>query len=188
MRWAGNKIGDFTLRISAEGTAKHFFIYKNKCFEGVDFKLVKGVGKMRSMVNSYMRDKIEKSDVVEVSLRNGVIEWHKTDFHPTENLIICSADNLKYAVTSESLEKVYGKLGEYYDRSGMFFDMLRNPDEAPTAWEQRLIHNLPYANRGYVFKNAKLKAFFEKQWWYMPDPSYKPSTADFTKFEQGLLK
>jgi hypothetical protein len=95
---------------------------------------------------------------------------------------------LKYAVTSESLEKVYGKLGEYYDRSGMFFDMLRNSDEAPTAWEQRLIHNLPYANRGYVFKNAKLKAFFEKQWWYMPDPSYKPSTADFTKFEQGLLK
>lgn len=188
LRWAGNKIGDFTLRISAEGTAKHFFIYKNKCFEGVDFKLVKGVGKMRSRVNSYKRDKIEKSDVVEVSLRNGVIEWHKTDFHPTENLIICSADNLKYAVTSESLEKVYGKLGEYYDRSGMFFDMLRNPDEAPTAWEQRLIRNLPYANRGYVFKNAKLKAFFEKQWWYMPDPSYKPSTADFTKFEQGLLK
>ena len=95
LRWAGNKIGDFTLRISAEGTAKHFFIYKNKCFEGVDFKLVKGVGKMRSRVNSYMRDKIEKSDVVEVSLRNGVIEWHKTDFHPTENLIICSADKVK---------------------------------------------------------------------------------------------
>ena len=149
LRWAGNKICDFTLLSFSS---------------------------------------IEKSDVVEVSLRNGVIEWHKTDFHPTENLIICSADNLKYAVTSESLEKVYGKLGEYYDRSGMFFDMLRNSDEAPTAWEQRLIHNLPYANRGYVFKNAKLKAFFEKQWWYMPDPSYKPSTADFTKFEQGLLK
>ena len=135
-----------------------------------------------------MHDKIEKSDVVEVSLRDGVIEWHKTDFHPTENLKICSADNLMYAVTSESLEIVYGKLGEYYDRSGMIPIMLQNPDVGPTAWEKRLLRNLPYANRGYVFKNAELKAFFEKQWWYMPDPSWEPSTKDFTEFEQGLLK
>ena len=186
LRWAGNKIGDFTLRISAEGTAKHFFIYKNKCFEGVDFKLVKGVGKMRSRVNSYMRDEIEKSDVVEVSLRNGVIEWHKTDFHPAENLKICSADNLKYAVTSESLEKVYGKLGEYYDRSGRMYPW--PPMEQPTDWELRIMRNMPYASRGYVFKNKQLKDFFEKQWWYIPDHSWEASTNDFTKFEQGLLK
>ena len=60
--------------------------------------------------------------------------------------------------------------------------------EDGTALEKKILNNLPYASRGYVFKNAKLKAFFEKQWWYMPDPSWEASTNDFTKFEQGLLK
>ena len=48
--------------------------------------------------------------------------------------------------------------------------------------------NLPYANRGYVFKKASLRKLFSKFWWYMPDPSYRPSTADFTPREWRLMR
>ena len=42
---------------------------------------------------------------------------------------------------------------------------------------------MPYANRGHIFKDKKLKEFFESKWWYMPDPSYDDSTKDFTEYE-----
>ncbi|MFN9663732.1 MAG: YARHG domain-containing protein, partial [Akkermansiaceae bacterium] len=44
----------------------------------------------------------------------------------------------------------------------------------------------PYARRGYVFKNKDLKAYFEAQPWYMPDPEYKE--AAFTEEEKAWLK
>ena len=65
---------------------------------------------------------------------------------------------------------------------------MNKKSKIPSTIEKKILNNLLCANRGLVFQDKKLLAFFEKQWWYMPDPSYKPSTADFTKFEQGLLK
>ena len=47
--------------------------------------------------------------------------------------------------------------------------------------------NVPFAYRGYVFKDKGLQAYFNKIWWYMPDPSYVPSTDDFTPREWRLL-
>lgn len=65
---------------------------------------------------------------------------------------------------------------------------MNKKSKIPSTIEKKILNNLLCANRGLVFQNKKLLASFGKQWWYMPDPSYKPSTADFTKFEQGLLK
>ncbi len=40
-------------------------------------------------------------------------------------------------------------------------------------FSRKALANLPYARRGYVFQNQQLRAFYEKQPWYLPDPSYK---------------
>ena len=50
-------------------------------------------------------------------------------------------------------------------------------------WKKKVLRSLPYANRGYIFEDKKLQEFFEKKWWYMPDPSYDDSTKDFTEYE-----
>ena len=51
----------------------------------------------------------------------------------------------------------------------------------------RIIRNLPYASRGYVFKDASLRAYFISQWWYMPDASWNGSTDDFLPNEWKLI-
>jgi hypothetical protein len=52
----------------------------------------------------------------------------------------------------------------------------------------RILRNLPYASRGYVFKDQKLAAYFKSLWWYMPDPNWVQRTADFTEQERELIK
>ena len=51
----------------------------------------------------------------------------------------------------------------------------------------RILRNLPYANRGYVFKDQKLAAYFKSLWWYMPDPNWNQDTSDFTEEERKLV-
>ena len=59
---------------------------------------------------------------------------------------------------------------------------------ADKAFQKRVLRNLPYAHRGHVFKDARLKKFFESLWWYMPDPAYKDSTDDFTPIDYEYIK
>lgn len=192
MRWAGGTIGDFTLRISTEGTAKHFYIKNEKCLKGHAFKVVKGTGKVRLGIDQFKdfaSSKIISNEIVEVSLRDGVVEMHAENFRPTDDLMLISADALRVVDVFGEHEK-YQKLGSFYNRDGAFCLILQKSHvkENGTALEKKILNNLPYANRGLVFQDKELQDFFEKQWWYMPDPSYRPSTTDFTKFEQGLLK
>ncbi|MBQ2167784.1 MAG: YARHG domain-containing protein, partial [Prevotella sp.] len=52
----------------------------------------------------------------------------------------------------------------------------------------RILRNLPYANRGYVFKDKWLNDYFNQLWWYMPDPTWQASSSDFTPREWKLIR
>ena len=192
MRWAGGTIGDFTLRISTEGTAKHFYIKNEKCLKGHAFKVVKGAGKVRLGIDQFkdfVSSKIISNEIVEVALRDGVVEMHAENFRPTDDLSLISADALR--VVDEFGEHVkYHELGSFYNRDGAFglIQDMSHVKENGTALEKKILNNLPYANRGLVFQDKELQDFYEKQWWYMPDLSYKASITDFTKFEHRLLE
>ena len=192
MRWAGGTIGDFTLRISTEGTAKHFYIKNEKCLKGHAFKVVKGAGKVRLGIDQFrdfVSSKIISNEIVEVALRDGVVEMHAENFRPTDDLSLISADALR--VVDEFGEHVkYHELGSFYNRDGAFdlIQQMSHVKEKGTALEKKILNNLPYANRGLVFQDKELQDFFEKQWWYMPDLSYKASTDDFTEFDKKLLE
>ena len=168
-RWAGGQIADFTLIVEALHTAKHFLIQK-KPFGNHPFEITQGTGKVR-----------ESKDYVsacwEFSLRNGRIEWHQQDFTPKDELFIQSAD----------INYLSEKLGSFYDR-GRYHSFV--PLEK-TQDMLRIARNLPYAHRGRIFKDKKLQRYFDSLWWYMPDPTYRDDTSDFTKvdwmFIQGKL-
>jgi hypothetical protein len=109
------------------------------------------------------------------------VKWHKENFVPSDEMCIRSAENLK--------EWNSYKLGDTYDRGEGYYSDLKyfraNLVSSPQA--KRILRNLPYAHRGHIFKDKKLKEFFESLWWYMPDPSYDDTTKDLTKYEQEYI-
>ena len=170
MRWANHQIDDFTLRIKAENTAKHFCL-DDSLFQSAPFRVTQGTGKVRYVM------RYGDTKTVEVSLRNGTVEWHGRNFVPACNINISSADVL-YEFSSDGM-----KLGTFYDRSEHFTLMFVDPKTV----NKRILRNLPYAHRGYVFKSKELQKYFRQLWWYMPDPQWQPSTDDFKANEMKLI-
>lgn len=164
-RWANHQIDDFTLRITAKGTSKHFIV-ETKPFTGtdVDMKIVSGKGRTRMMPWGFDES---NGKVYELSVRNAVVEWHVKNFSPKHELWISSADMLLMS-GNISDEKVYYDCGVHYAPSYIV------PDKS-TSLNRRIYRNLPFAIRGYKFNDPKLKNFFNSQWWYLPDPKYNPS-------------
>lgn len=168
-RWAGGNIEDFTLTIRADNTAKHFYVFDSS-FADAPFAVSEGMGKTR-------RATCYGDPCAEVSLRNGAITLHATDFRPTGELTIRAVGVDGCYVGKQCIA------GGTYDRSaridwGPYEGMQWVPADA--AFRRRVMRNLPYAHRGHVFADKRLREYFESLWWYMPDPSYKDNTSDFT--------
>lgn len=167
-RWANHQIDDFTLIVRADNTAKHFLISKD-VFGETKFAVSEGKGKIRINDGMY-----------EVSLRNGAIKLHKNQFRMKGEgeLNIVSAD-MRYTYNENA------KFGTFYDRSSTLYldawGYSEHKVKISNQLKERVTKNLPYAHRGHVFKDATLKKYFESLWWYMPDPTYKDDTKDFTE-------
>ena len=169
MRWANRQIDDFTLRISTPHTAKHFFV-EDSLFAQSPFVVTEGVGKVK-------KTQWYNELFTEVTLRNGTIEWHALNFRPKGNMTIQSAERLHYDDF---------KLGTFYDRSDNYLPGSYLLEADKSRQRLRILKNLPYASRGYVFKDRKLQRYFSQFWWYMPDPSWQADTHDFTPREWRL--
>lgn len=170
-RWAGNKIGDFTLKLCVPHTAKNF-LFSCTALDDIKPAIVEGTGKMRKVG--------EDLASTEFSLRDGVVTWHALNFVPDENeLYIYSSD----CFTTFSEE---APLGSFYDRTTyMHLDVYESlhesePDGMTDDFRRAVIRNLPYAHRGRIFKRSDLDKYFRSLWWYMPDPNYTDDTSDFT--------
>lgn len=196
MRWANNQIDDFTLRIHADNSTKHFSIICSALDE-LPFTVVSGTGKTRLLDLTDMTD--EDGNMIphkgtEVVLRNGVLEWHCKNFKTDEELEIESADMLQYKTDMPDTEfMLYYDSGETFNKWGgwwmMYDELYKGPEneKQKEAFTARLRRNLPYAHRGYVFKDAELRRIFESTWWYMPDPTWKPTSTSFSRHEQELI-
>ena len=186
MRWANHQIDDFTLRIKAENTSKQFCIAQEPMWDAAQWRLAEGTGKMHVLKSGY------DVNYYEFSLRNGTYEWHAKNFRPTDNIDIHSADNALFSCEDF-------KLGRFYDRTAVILVPAEGMEETDDGYQistknstggipnSRILRNLPYAARGYVFKDQKLANYFKSLWWYMPDPSWQQSTSDFTKQEQEWI-
>ena len=183
-RWANHQIDDFTLRIKVKNTAKQFCLLNDGLWNGAQWRVTSGTGKVHTIKAGWG----DGTEYYEFSLRNGTVEWHKTNFRPKSNFAIISPDNVLFYRDDF-------KLGRFYDRTSAVlapYEKLTDEDQKKGTTEgianSRILRNLPYASRGYVFKDAKLAAYFKSLWWYMPDPSWQQSTADFTTQEREWLK
>jgi len=165
--WKGGKIGKFTLRIECPNTAKHFRV-DCEDLNGTSPIFTKGVGKYKQE-GSW-------SKYFTISMRNAVAQWTMYNYSPKSRLDI-------YAVAGLYTPAIYSDFevppyGYTYDRNPRF-----EPIDGNLEGQPKILRNIPYAHRGYIFKTKNMKKVFEKLWWYIPDSTYVPDMSDFTEKE-----
>lgn len=197
-RWAGGTIGDFTLIIDARGTYKHFMMPEKPFGDFEPQFTVEGAGKFRGRQPHAYHSTVEEGETeldiayTEMVLRNAKATFHKKDFRPVAELtIFCDPQAALFNADDHAYSDRMDKIGAFYDRSALFgytFEMsyLETMSENPLTCD--IAANLPFATRGHVFKREDLKNFFERQWWYMPDPKYVADYAKLTKVEKEWIK
>ncbi len=177
-RWANNQIDDFTLNIDM-GNFQEFIISKDFFDNSKEWK-INGVGKVLDSFDTTSDWYYWSIKPVLFVLQNGSVTFHKTNFNPKGEIFICS--ELYRFHQSDSLGTVIEELPFAIE------NLRRITDTTLFGFSKKILRNLPYARRGYVFKNPELKSFYEKQRWYMPDVDYVANLTTLTKEEQDWLK
>ena len=185
-RWANHQIDDFTLIVNM-GDRTSFHI-SPAFFESASQWSFPGKGKYT--VNTVSDGK----EYSEFHVSQGGIKFHKENFHPDGDLYIfdlsmsfdlradnTSADNILSTVKSKFYPLV---ISDYYlkkDRSEAAFDTY-------TPEQRRILKNLPFAYRGYIFNSKELQDFYESTSWYIPNPAYKADMQQLPDEEQRWVE
>ncbi len=177
-RWANNQIDDFTLNIDM-GNFQEFIIQKD-FFENAKEWKVNGIGKVLDSFDTSSDWYYWSIKPALFMLQNGSVTFHKTNFNPKGEIFICT-ELYRFGQVEPG--------GKIVEELPFAIENLRGiTDTTLFGFSKKILRNLPYARRGYVFANPELKAFYEKQRWYMPDINYVATPATLTKEEQEWLK
>lgn len=167
-RWANKQIDDFTLLIDP-GEFETFNIEKT-FFRDSGQWLIHGIGKAHEWRGngtiSY------RPDALRFHLQKGYLVFQDKNFKPAGELQVF-AENFSYFYDS-----VYLPFSCYQQ------DRIAEPTD---EFRRRVLKNLPFARRGYVFKDPELNRFFQTMDWYMPNPGYQPDVAMLTETERQWL-
>lgn len=184
-RWANRQIDDFTLILDM-GDRQSFFV-RPYFFNTFDEWQIEGAGRM----NNYTEWGDEVSAMFHI--RHGKAVFHKMNFHPEGELDLYSpaSEERNYYYSHSIIEKkedFFNIIGKHYYKPWAILSQKDNPFD-PKAFtytrdERRILRNLPFAQRGYRFKNATLQAFYNATDWYTPDSSYTPDLDSLTPDER----
>jgi hypothetical protein len=165
-RWGNKQIDDFTLILDM-GEFESFDISKD-FFKNANDWLINGIGKCKDkkdVSNSY-----EAKDVARFHIQRGNLIFQQKNFHPKGELFVYAP---MYYMSEENNEQIPFS---YYQQNKI--------SEPKTDLEKRILKNLPFARRGYVFQNPEIKGFYEKQEWYIPNPNYEANVELLTEVER----
>lgn len=156
-RWANKQIDDFTLIIDM-GEFETFNIGKTFFKNNADWE-IDGIGKKHEGEERYFFIDEKVKGALRFHLRSGEIVFHKKNFSPQGELYIYIGN-----------EYVYETIPYSYHLQ----DYINPPTD---ELEEKVLRNLPYARRGYIFKDKKVQKYYENEVeWYIPDPDYVPNT------------
>lgn len=184
-RWANKKIDDFTLEIDM-GEFQDLCV-NNSFFKAPSEWTIDSTARSRQLKaqNDYT------PAAVEFFVRKGPIRFVKKDFKPMGELNLFSYNygGLRERwksrnVDSDSPMDKFVSKRDWLPFSVDIMDELYDPAD---ELSRKILHNLPFARRGYVFKAPELAAYYEKQPWYVPNPAYTPVATELTRKEQEWL-
>ena len=171
-RWANKQIDDFTLNIDM-GKDESFNI-RNTFFSKDDkWKVDNG----RSMPSKGIYNNYPLTKFITFS---GGISFSMKDFVPKGELYIASPRDFNFEIFNfkkQNLPKIikYGDL-EY-----------PSPTKSKNEKSYKILRNLPFAIRGYVFKTTYIQNYYLSQKWYKPKPKYKAKLEDLSSEERQWL-
>ena len=173
-RWANKRIDDFTLIIDM-GAFQTASIERTFFKSGKEW-LLSGIGK-----------------ITETALKTpgDSTELNTTNFYVQQGLLIFSKKNF----SPKGELHIEDRALWFYQSAGFPIDYpftidlpnFKYETEPKTEEEKRLLRNLPFARRGYIFKDKTLQAFYNKQDWYQPNPSYIPEVEHLSQKEKELI-
>ena len=163
-RWANKQIDDFTLILDM-GDFQTASIRKT-FFKNTNEWTFNGIGKIT-----------ENPDYTNFYIQQGILVFEKKNFVPKGELSV--EEESSYCREAGGNQKFIFSLGKNRE--------LGDPTEK-TPEEKRIIRNLPFARRGYIFKDKTLQDIFKTEDWYQPNPSYVPEVEVLTEEEKQLIK
>jgi YARHG domain len=188
-RWANRQIDDFTLQIDT-GEYQDICIGNNFFGNVSEWKTDSAVKCLQSSSSGGEGGNI---DTCEFFIRKGMIVFTKKDFKPAGELHFRSFNNYYFRSRAEDEgdDEDTDKPSVFdWKKSHLPFS-IDNQDAIPPPadeFSKKVLRNLPFARRGYVFKSPELQAYFERQKWYWPDSGYIPATDSLSRKEQEWLK
>jgi hypothetical protein len=174
-RWANRQIDDFTLKIDM-GSFADFYIQNSFFDNAADWK-IEGTGK-KEFTGKKVKDDFSLTDnSTHFWLREGTLLFQKKNFAPQGeiNLFCLQFFGTNPFNAKDKLPLQIGAVEQYLTSA---------EDEAAL----KILRNLPFARRGYIFKTPDIQQYYEKMDWYMPNPSYQADLSKLTKIEQDWLK
>jgi len=172
-RWANNKIDDFTLNVDM-GDYQDFYINPT-FFKAVDEWSINGIGKK---VDGFMKEYRHSNgqNAAAFFVQKGTVQFKKKNFHPKGELFLF---NPRYLTFQEPFSlDTYLPLSTDSDP---YFEEVTDENAL------KVLQNLPYARRGYIFSNSVLKNYYENVPWYIPNKDYVPKPEELQQNEINWL-
>jgi hypothetical protein len=170
-RWANKQIDDFTLVVDM-GDFSEFHI-ENTFFNDTKNWISNGIGKI---VNQSEKSPYFEEPNHTFYNQKGNFIYQEKNFHPKGELNLYS---INYYPINHLVSNLYipFKLGQANFILDSEFNVSKNT-----------LRNLPFARRGYIFKNEEIQSFYEKMEWYIPNPNYTPKITELTEDEKEWIK
>lgn len=178
-RWGNKQIDDFTLILDM-GEFETFTIDKN-FFNRMDEWTIDGIGKHEDVIGD--EGSLAPNDGVKFHIQKGTVTFKKMNFKPAGELFIYAFNYYPYMSKEET-----GYLPFSYYQPIAYLEYEVEDGLVLTTLQKKILRNLPFARRGYVFKGADLNDYFNSLDWYMPDPNYVPDVSGLSTEEKEWLE
>ena len=199
-RWANHQIDDFLLLVNM-GDRESFSIDPD-FFQSPDEWRFLGKGKATAYGSPYPTER----DVPVFHVQEGSLSFRKANFHPEGELYLRKSNTINYTFgdpdDAPSFTETLAK--QYYFYSDLLAalrheitnsliipsdtDYEYNYDTLVTPEQRRILKNLPFAYRGYIFKDKALRDYFESTDWYLPNPEYDGKMDAFSAEERKWVE
>ena len=172
-RWANKQIDDFTLIVDM-GEFEAFNIDQSFFSDAGEWQ-INGTGKSGAGDPSPYEE--DAREAVKFTIQQGNLVFKKKNFHPEGELYVYAQNRyFEEEIFTTDVQLPFS----YYQQD-------RIPP-AGTELGKKILKNLPFARRGYVFTNKEIAAYYEKQDWYMPNADYKPDVTLLSEEEKKWVK
>jgi len=179
-RWANRQIDDFTLQIDM-GDLQDISI-QNTFFSHASEWQLSGGGKSTELIQD--KQYHDAVDISEFFIRKGTLVFQKRNFKPSGELYMYSHSSYFFHSNEDMID------GRFDCKRDQLPFAVENQDALGTPVNElskKILRNLPFARRGYVFKSIELQSYFERQPWYIKDETYQPVADQLTPKEQAWL-